>query len=84
VVNASGAWNHYKAEAAMSRMARAGTDLVTNFVLARELQADWKLPAGGGMFAPFVLNLSEYEFLMQSFWNNANQHTIPDPFGMVK
>ncbi|MET9386995.1 isochorismatase family protein [Streptomyces sp. NPDC002928] len=31
VVDTCGAWNHYEAEAAMSRMARAGAELVTVF-----------------------------------------------------
>ncbi len=84
VIDASGAWNHYEAEAAMSRMARAGADLVTTFALACELQGDWKLPTANDMLAPFQHNLSEYGFVLQNFWNNANQHTVPDPFGMVK
>jgi len=84
VVNACGAWNHYEAEAAMSRMARAGAELVTTFALACELQADWKLPTANDMLAPFIHNLSEYGFVLQNFWNNANQHVVPDPFGMVK
>jgi nicotinamidase-related amidase len=84
VVDACGAWNHYEAEAAMSRMARAGAELVTTFALACELQADWKLPSANDMLAPFIQNLPEYGFVLQNFWNNANQHTVPDPFGMVK
>ena len=84
VVDACGAWNHYEAEAAMSRMARAGAELVTTFALACELQADWKLPSANDMLAPFIQNLPEYGFVLQNFWNNANQHVVPDPFGMVK
>ena len=84
VVDACGAWNHYEAEAAMSRMARAGAELVTTFALACELQADWKLPTANDMLAPFIQNLPEYGFVLQNFWNNANQHVVPDPFGMVK
>jgi hypothetical protein len=34
--------------------------------------------------APFNHNLSEYGFVLQNFSNNANQHAVPDPFGMVK
>ncbi len=84
VVDACGAWNRYEAEAAMSRMARAGAELMTTFALACELQADWKLPTANDMLAPFVQNLPEYGFVLQNFWNNANQHVVPDPFGMVK
>lgn len=84
VVDACGAWNRYEAEAAMSRMARAGADLVTTFALACELQADWKSPTANDMLGPFIQNLSEYGFVLQNFWNNANQHVVPDPFGMVK
>lgn len=84
VVDACGAWNRYEVEAAMSRMARAGADLVTTFALACELQADWKLPTANDMLAPFIHNLSEYGFVLQNFWNNANRHAVPDPFGMVK
>jgi nicotinamidase-related amidase len=84
VVDACGAWNHYEAEAAMSRMARAGAELVTTFALACELQADWKLPTANDMLTPFIQNLPEYGFVLQNFWNNANQHVVPDPFGLVK
>jgi nicotinamidase-related amidase len=84
VVDACGAWNRYEAEAAMSRMAGAGAELATTFALACELQADWKLPSANDMLAPFVQNLPEYGFVLQNFWNNANQHVVPDPFGMVK
>ncbi len=84
VVDACGAWNHYEAEAAMSRMASAGAELVTTFALACELQADWKLPSANDMLAPFIQNLPEYGFAVQNFWNNVNQKLVPDPFGMVK
>jgi len=84
VVDACGAWNRYEAEAAMSRMARAGAELVTTFALACELQADWKLPSANDMLAPFIQNLPEYGFVLQNFWNNANQKIVKDPFGMVK
>lgn len=84
VVDACGAWNRYEAEAAMSRMTRAGAELMTTFALACELQADWKLPTANAMLEPFNQNLPEYAFVTQNFWNNANQHAVPDPFGMVK
>ncbi len=84
VVDACGAWNRYEAEAAMFRMSRAGAELMTTFALACELQADWKLPTANDMLAPFNSNLPEYGFVTQNFWNNANQHVVPDPFGMVK
>ena len=84
VIDACGAWNRHEAEAAMSRMGNAGAELVTTFALGCELQADWKLPSGNDMLAPFNHNLSEYGFVLQNFWNNANQHVVPDPFGMVR
>ena len=84
VVDACGAWNEYEAQAAMLRMSNAGAEPVTTFALACELQADWKLPTANDMLAPFLQNLPEYGFIVQNFWNNANQHTVPDPFGMVK
>ena len=84
VVDACGAWNRYEADAAMSRMARAGAELVTTFALACELQADWKSPTANAMLDPFVQNLPEYGWVLQNFWNNANQHSVPDPFGVVK
>jgi nicotinamidase-related amidase len=84
VVDACGGWNRYETEAAMLRMANAGAEPVTTFALACELQADWKLPTSNDMLAPFVQNLSEYGFVLQNFWNNANQHAVADPFGMVK
>lgn len=84
VVDACGAWSRYEADAAMSRMARAGAELTTTFALACELQADWKLPTANAMLDPFIQNLPEYGYVLQNFWNNANQHVVPDPFGMVK
>lgn len=84
VVDACGAWNRYEAEAAMSRMANAGAELVTTFALLCELQADWKRPSANAMLEPFNHNLSEYGFVLQNFWNNANQHAVPDPFDVVK
>jgi nicotinamidase-related amidase len=84
VVDACGAWNPYEAQAAMMRMSQAGAQLVTTFALACELQGDWKLPTANDMLAPFVNNLPEYGFVLQNFWNNANQHAVADPFGMVK
>lgn len=84
VVDASGAWSKYEAEAAMSRMSAAGAELESVFALGAELQADWKLPSGNAMFPPFIQNLPEYGWVVQNFWNNANGHTVPDPFGMVK
>jgi len=84
VVDACGAWSRYEADAAMSRMANAGAELVTTFALACELQADWKSPSANAMLEPFNENLSEYGFVLQNYWNNANGHVVPDPFGMVK
>lgn len=84
VIDACGAWNRYETEAAMLRMANAGAQPVTTFALACELQADWKLATANDMLAPFNHNLSKYGFVLQNFWNNAGQHTVPDPFGMVK
>jgi nicotinamidase-related amidase len=84
VIDACGGWNRYETEAAMLRMANAGAQPVTTFALACELQADWKLPTANDMLGPFKQNLSEYGFVLENFWNNAGQHTVPDPFGMVK
>lgn len=82
VVDACGAWNHYEAEAAMSRMANAGAELVTTFALGCELQADWKQPTADEMLAPFKQNLSEYGFVLENFWNNVGAPAVSDPFGM--
>jgi hypothetical protein len=84
VVDACGAWNHHEAEAAMSRMSRADAELVTTSALACELQTDWKLPTANDMLEPFIKNLPEYGFVLQNFWNNANQKVVKDPFDMVK
>lgn len=84
VIDACGAWNRYEAEAAMSRMANAGAELMTTFALACELQADWKLASANAMLEPFKKELPEYGFLIQSFWDNVGGHVVPDPFGMVK
>ena len=80
VVDACGAWNRYEADAAISRMANAGAELVTTFALACELQADWKLPTAGAMLEPFKENLPEYGFVLENFWNKANGDGAPDPF----
>ena len=82
VIDASGAWSHYEAEAAMSRMSAAGAQLQTVFALGAELQADWKNDSGTAMLDPFTNELPEYGFVLQNFWN-ANRKVVPDPFGMV-
>lgn len=84
VVDASGAWSPYEAQAAMQRMSGAGAQLQTVFALGAELQADWKNESANAMLEPFVENLPEYGFVVQNFWNNANQKVVADPFGLVK
>ncbi|MGC3962394.1 MAG: isochorismatase family protein [Rhodocyclaceae bacterium] len=84
VVDASGAWSKYEADAAMQRMTAAGAELESVYALGAELQADWKKPSGNDMLAPFINGLPEYGWVLQNYWNNANQHTVTDPFGMVK
>lgn len=83
VVDASGAWSPYEAEAAMSRMSLAGAELQSVFALGAELQADWKSETANAMLDPFVNHLPEYGFVLQNFWNNANQKVVTDPFGIV-
>lgn len=83
VVDASGAWSPYEAQAAMQRMTSAGAELQTVFALGAELQADWKNESANAMLEPFVENLPEYGFVVQNFWNNANQKVVEDPFGLV-
>ncbi|RYE80299.1 MAG: isochorismatase family protein [Oxalobacteraceae bacterium] len=86
VVDASGAWSKYEAEAAMQRMTAAGAQLNTVYALGAELQADWKLPSGNDMLPPFIDGLPEYGWIVQQFWNNADpaKRPVPDPFGMIK
>jgi hypothetical protein len=36
------------------------------------------------MFEPFTNQLPEYGWVVGTFWNNANQRAVPDPFGTVK
>ena len=83
VVDASGAWSRYEADAAMSRMTSAGAQLHSVFALGAELQADWKNESGMAMLDPYTNNLPEYGFVLQNFWNNANQRLVEDPFGMI-
>lgn len=83
VIDACGGWNQMEYDAATSRMAQAGAELVTTFALACELQEDWKKPSGNDMFEPFLKYLPEYGYVIQNFWNNANHHVVNDPFGMV-
>ncbi|MGL4230433.1 MAG: isochorismatase family protein [Casimicrobium sp.] len=86
VVDASGAWSKYEADAAMQRMTAAGAQLNTVFALGAELQADWKLPSGMKMLDPFIKGLPEYGWVLQNFWNNADstKRAVRDPFGMTK
>ena len=86
VVDASGAWSKYEADAAMLRMTAAGAQLNSLFALGAELQADWKLPSGMKMLDPFINGLPEYGWVLQNFWNNADsaKRAVKDPFGMVK
>ncbi|RZL89257.1 MAG: isochorismatase family protein [Variovorax sp.] len=86
VVDASGAWSKYEADAAMQRMTAAGAQLNTVFALGAELQADWKLPSGTKMLDPFVSGLPEYGWVLQNFWNNADgaKRAVADPFNLVK
>lgn len=84
VVDASGAWSEYEAEAAMNRMGNAGAQLTTVFALGAELQADWRRESGTAMLDPFVNHLPEYGFVLQNFWNNAGaEPAVADPFGFV-
>ncbi len=86
VVDASGAWSKYEADAAMQRMTAAGAQLNTVYALGAELQADWKLPSGNDMLPAFVNGLPEYGWIVQQFWNNADpaKRPVKDPFGLVK
>lgn len=85
VVDASGAWSKYEAEAAMQRMSSAGAELVSVFALGAELQADWKRESANAAGAVFNKYLPEYGFVMDNFWNNADESKrVADPFGLVK
>lgn len=86
VVDASGAWSKYEADAAMQRMTAAGAELETVFALGAELQADWKSPTANDMLPPFINGLPEYGWVLQNYWNNADpaKRPVPDPFGLVK
>ena len=86
VIDASGAWSKYEADAATQRMTAAGAQLNTVFALGAELQADWKLPSGMKMLDPFISGLPEYGWVLQNFWNNADssKRAVKDPFNMVK
>lgn len=80
VIDASGAWSDYEAQAAITRMSNAGAEPVTVFPLACELQADWKGETANDMFVPFKENLPEYAFLIQTYWNTASGSGVQDPF----
>jgi nicotinamidase-related amidase len=85
VIDASGAWSKYEAEAAIERMSSAGAQLVTVFALGAELQADWKRASANDAGAVFNKHLPEYGFVMDNFWNNADPgKRVPDPFGLVR
>lgn len=84
VIDACGAWNQMEYDAANLRMANAGAQLETTFALACELQADWKTSTGNAMLKPFEDYLPSYGAVIENYWNNANQHTVKDPFGEVK
>lgn len=82
VVDASGAWSRYEADAAMQRMTAAGAQLNTVFAIGAELQADWKLPTADEMLVPFTSGLPEYGWIVQGFWNNVDpaKRPVKDPF----
>ncbi|PAS96251.1 MAG: isochorismatase [Candidatus Dactylopiibacterium carminicum] len=86
VVDASGAWSKYEADAAMQRMTSAGAQLNTVFALGAELQADWKNSTADAMLPPFINGLPEYGWVLQNFWNNADatKRPVKDPFRLVK
>ena len=84
VIDASGTWGRYEADATIARVSQAGAETVSVFALGAELQADWKNPTANDMLAPFVDHLPEYGMVVQNFWNNANVKQVPDPFGLVK
>ena len=84
VIDASGTWGRYEADATIARVSQAGAEPVAVFALAAELQADWKNESANDMLAPFVEHLPEYGMVVQNFWNNANIKQVPDPFGIVK
>ncbi|MGR3502448.1 isochorismatase family protein [Pseudaestuariivita sp.] len=85
VVDASGAWSAYEADAAMARMSAAGAELQSVFALGAELQADWKTDTATAMLDPFVNHLPEYGFVLQNFWNNAGEAPlVADPFGVTR
>jgi hypothetical protein len=79
VIDAAGAWSRYEAEAALTRMTRAGAEPVTTFALACELQEDWKSRYADAMLEPSKENLSEYGFVLENYWN-ARGDVVPDPF----
>ncbi|MEL7115615.1 MAG: isochorismatase, partial [Pseudomonadota bacterium] len=82
IVDASGAWSDYEAQAAMSRMGAAGAQLHTVFALAAELQADWRRETASAMLTPFSNSLPEYGWVLQNFWNSAGETpVVADPFG---
>lgn len=80
VIDAAGGWNKYEVHAASSRMANAGAELQTVFALACELQADWKGETANDMFTPFVENLPEYAYMIQTYWDTASGKGLNDPF----
>lgn len=86
VVDASGAWSKYEADAAMQRMTAAGAQLNTVFAIGAELQSDWKLPSADAMLVPFTNGLPEYGWIVQGFWNNADpaKRPVKDPFAPQK
>ncbi len=82
LVDASGAWSEYEAEAAMAQMSAAGAELQSVFALGAELQADWRRDTATAMLTPFTNNLPEYGWVLQNFWNNAGPTpAVTDPFG---
>ncbi len=81
VVDASGAWSDYEADAAMARVSGAGAELQTVFALGAELQADWRRDTATAMLTPFTDNLPEYGWVLQNYWNNASETpAVADPF----
>ena len=55
----------------------AGTEPVTTFSLACEMQEDWKRETANAMLDPFFQNLPEYGYMAQNFWNNVEATPSP-------
>jgi len=69
VIDASGSWSKYDAEAAMQRLTSKGANLTSVFSVLCELQYDWRMPTAQAAGAIFKKYLPQYSYSIDTYIN---------------